>query len=834
MNRVALLAARALFSGFWLATAAYCLVAFVPFTYVEVIQFEIVPTLTAFARWHPFLFWIALGAVAFSLREDVRRPATRLLTIGFLAVSVATGAALAFRPLLATLPNDASSLRYAFVALLPLGWVAVIDLAGCAGRIRWAPPAAGEDGRLFRASLMSAGLLALVYLGIFLVRFAGDTSTGLTGGDVVSGAVFSLASHLVVFAGAFAVLSLIRALASVAAIPSRAELVFTIVAAIAGVTAALRDLVLGAVSLTGHPEVAIAFATAIVVAHAGLACRFWASSGRSAPSGIELFFAPLAPGRDSLRIVQGLGLAVLAAAAFALASATSVMDWNFLGQKLSAVLIWVLIFAAFLAIVPRIPARPRPTAWYLGLAVVVLCAFKGLSATTGADLSKSLDRYAGRDPSYKFVRDLLTRPRGAATRDDAAFYRYLQEKTNIPRSVHIEPKDVRFVPTLSASPGPKPNVFLFVLDSLRPDYLSPYNPAVTFTPAIEAFARDSVVFTNAFTRYGGTGLSQPSIWVGGMIPHQQYMTPFDPLNALQKLVEADDYRSFVSIDTVLRLILTPTGKTVEIDRGVLTHDLRLKASLADLAARLRKGEAQNRPVFAYVQPQDVHISTISREGASVPAGESYPGFYAPYASRLARADAGFGEFLAALRELGMYDDSIIILTSDHGDSLGEDGRWGHAYTIFPEVLKIPLIVHLPASLKNRVASNPAGLAFLTDITPTLYWLLGHEPELRNDIFGRSLFAARPRDLPAAQRAEGKFLVASSYGPVYGILGENGRSLYIADSVNYAEYFYDLPGDPNAPPPALSDEQRAAYRELIRASIDAIHTYYNVPDTSAGR
>jgi hypothetical protein len=131
-------------------------------------------------------------------------------------------------------------------------------------------------------------------------------------------------------------------------------------------------------------------------------------------------------------------------------------------------------------------------------------------------------------------------------------------------------------------------------------------------------------------------------------------------------------------------------------------------------------------------------------------------------------------------------------------------------------------------MSSRVASNPSGVAFLTDITPTLYSLLGHEPDLRNDVFGRSLFAARSRDLPAAERADGNFLVASSYGPVYGILGGNGRSLYIADAVNYTDYLFDLAGYPKASPPALGDEQRAAYRELVRASVDSIHAFFRVP------
>ena len=100
--------------------------------------------------------------------------------------------------------------------------------------------------------------------------------------------------------------------------------------------------------------------------------------------------------------------------------------------------------------------------------------------------------------------------------------------------------------------GRAPHIFIFVIDSLRQDYLSPYNPGVTFTPAIDAFARDSVVFKRAFTQYGATGLSEPSIWVGGLLVHKQYVMPFAPMNALHKLLAADGYQRFISRDTILR------------------------------------------------------------------------------------------------------------------------------------------------------------------------------------------------------------------------------------------------------------------------------------------
>src|SRR5258708_26091575 len=60
-------------------------------------------------------------------------------------------------------------------------------------------------------------------------------------------------------------------------------------------------------------------------------------------------------------------------------------------------------------------------------------------------------------------------------------------------------------------------------------------------------------YTTLFrSHYGGTGLSEPSIWMGGMMVHKQYVTPFAPMNALQKLLETDGYRSFVTRDSILR------------------------------------------------------------------------------------------------------------------------------------------------------------------------------------------------------------------------------------------------------------------------------------------
>src|SRR5262249_32258016 len=276
------------------------------------------------------------------------------------------------------------------------------------------------------------------------------------------------------------------------------------------------------------------------------------------------------------------------------------------------------------------------------------------------------------------------------------FYKLLALHTNIPRSIATAPVDVDPAGPLgpSPTPGPKPNIFLIVIDSLRRDYLGAYNGAVNFTPAIDAFARQSKVFRNTFTRYGGTGLAEPSIWVGGMLLHKQYVTPFYPMNALTKLVEAEQYQSYVSVDPILRVIVKSTPNLVELDVNRSNMEYRLCSSLEDLEGKL-EGRAPGKPVFAYTQPQDIHISVINREKNSVIDGGQYGGFYAPYPSRVRRMDGCFGNFVRFLKARGMFENSIIALTADHGDSLGEEGRWGHAYALVPEVVRVPLIVHVP-------------------------------------------------------------------------------------------------------------------------------------------
>src|SRR5262249_28959344 len=243
-------------------------------------------------------------------------------------------------------------------------------------------------------------------------------------------------------------------------------------------------------------------------------------------------------------------------------------------------------------------------------------------------------------------------------------------------------------------------------------------------------------------------------------------------------------------DHIIRELIPASTDVVELDRDVPPMECDFCRTMRELESRLATPPADRRPIFSYTLSQNVHIAVASKRIA--PPDRSYQGFFAPVAESVRQVDACFGEFIASLRRLKLYDDSIIIVTSDHGDSLGEEGRWGHAYFMVPEVMRIPLIVHLPRFLRGRVAADLGPVRFSTDITPTLYALLGHPPADLGPLFGESLFVQPGTDVAARRRES--FLLASSYGAVYGLLRHNGRILYTADALAGRDDAYDLTGN----------------------------------------
>lgn len=735
-----------------------------------------------FVERHVLWAWAALALCGWALwsRRDrwPGRPGAVFLASHSLAATV-----LLFLPGIASLGNGPGALAVGILALEPLlAWEAALAWSERGRPLVWDAPDPDAETRSLLAALTAAGLTFAAFTSAFAVRFG---AAGARPAVLFAALGWSLVLHMTLFLGPHCWASVVRSAARWTEKAARTETVLIFASAYLLLFLVVRNLVLRPFSFSGGPLYLCSAAAA-----AALTAALWGEcrsalrhAGGAVPGGLDALASPLAV--PAMRNVRPAGRAfVLSAAAGVIAAVSAYLasapDWNHLLQTLWVIGAWAVLFLSCMAAVPPVPALRRPARTAAACAGLALCA-AGLLRLGGPAIEGAsfLGRFEAREASARAARAVFTRRNG-----DSEFYAFLSRHT-YGAGKGPSAREIRLVDKLSPPSPRKPDIFLIVVDSLRRDYVGAYNPSARFTPEIDAFAKDAAVFPKAFASFSGTALSEPSIWTGALLPQRKLPLPFAPLNSLERLLEHEGYRRFVTFDVILQNLLTPSPALAPLDPTAMGRHT-VCGSLGDLSRKLR-GVDPEEPVFAYVQPHDLHIGLIAREPFRAPPGRVYRGFYPEVASRLEAADACFGEFIRQLKRSGRYDGSVIVLTSDHGDSLGEEDRWGHAYTIFPEVLRIPLIVRLPKSLR-ALRHSPDSPAFLTDITPTLYALLGHGPAKRHPLFGEPLFRKTPEERGARDR-----LVGSSYGPVYGLVKDNGRFLYIADGIDRTAHYFDLEG-----------------------------------------
>ena len=819
--RVSFLLGRILVATYVFLTAAYCLLAYIPFTYHQVVVGALLPWLSEFARFHSYSYWPAFASAGLTLPWRTRK--TRLGSIAFTVVYGAIGILLSLNPLLLHLGNNSHSLGWCILSLTPLLWLAALDWTEKSGSLQTADQDSGETRRLFHACLLTAFYAWFLWTLSVLLRIGWRAKTGMDPGQWVTAIFASLLFHLLASMAAFLVLNFIQTLAAIVFSSFQRRLLLCAFSMVALLAAVLKVIVFAPISFFGHWATATAFATAfsVVFFFVGISARLYCAEEGEIAGPMAFLLYPTSFLQSFSRIGHWIVLVSVSAVVAWLSIAVSLMDWEFMLQKLLAMVVFAGAFS-FFYLTASAPKRGDDDAFVVGSAVLIFLYLGFTALPSGRrviDRQKSLSEYSNYDVSYRLASSVLSPPQASSS---GSFYSFLLGNTNIPRSTHLDPVNIELAGKLAKTAGLKPNIFIFVIDSLRRDYLSTYNPAVSFTPNIAAFARESDVAQNAFTHYTGTGLSEPSIWTGALMAHQQYITPFAPMNSLQKLLEFEHYRQFITRDEILTNILGPSKLITDLDAGRATMNCELCQSLGELEGRIDEVAPAGQPMFAYTQPQNIHVSVINRQGRSVPDGESYPGFDAAYASRVRIMDRCFGNFIQFLKSRGLYENSVVILTADHGDSLGEGGRWGHAYHITPEVVRVPLIVHLPTAEKS-LRFDPSASTFLTDLTPSLYYLLGHKPIEKSALYGKPLFTDTSEEKKIY--LTNSYLVASSYGSVYGLLLNSGHSLYVANAVENADYAYEWGEDSRVSSDPVSPEIRAARQQQIRNDVREIGRFY---------
>ncbi len=306
------------------------------------------------------------------------------------------------------------------------------------------------------------------------------------------------------------------------------------------------------------------------------------------------------------------------------------------------------------------------------------------------------------------------------------------------------------------------NVLVVTLCAVRADHLAPWGYTGSHTPTIDALARTGVVFENAWTSATYTLPSHAALLTGllprhvGVIGVEDTLAPTYP--TLPEVLGAYGYHSVAYAPVASRASFR-AGEGLErgfdtfLEGGSVHRDTKVFDAIA----------AAGQPYFALAHFKDAHppyvagreaqapdprmVEWVERSVAKGPADadawfvaqmEADPALRtdvaALYDHALAKADASVGALLGGLRARGLLDHTVIVVVGDHGQALGEEGQIGHQGLLLPEVLHVPLLVHLPddAEAGRRVADDVG----VVDLAPTLLALAGATLPARLD--GRSL------------------------------------------------------------------------------------------------
>jgi choline-sulfatase len=365
------------------------------------------------------------------------------------------------------------------------------------------------------------------------------------------------------------------------------------------------------------------------------------------------------------------------------------------------------------------------------------------------------------------------------------------------------------------------NVLLVTIDTLRADHVGAYGNRLGLTPTLDRLASEGLRFERT---YSHVPLTLPS--------HTTIMTALYPFT--NGVRDNGSFR-FDGAHPTLAVTLKQAGYSTAafvgafvldarfgLNAGFDRYDDRMLGSGSNLEVVQRTAEqvlepaaewilqpsstdrqpspGSRQPWFAWVHLYDPH------EPYAPP--EPFASRYAadPYAGEVAYADAALGVFFDRLRADGALTRTLVVVTSDHGESLREHGERTHGLFAYDATLRVPLLLWAPSTIRPRLVSLPVRLV---DIMPTVLDLVGVDPP--QPIDGRSLrpFVAGDgtRDDPGSYFEALNANLTRNWAPLKGIV-RNGLKLI---DLPIPE-LYDLSSDP-AETRNLYASQRDRARDL---------------------
>ncbi len=398
---------------------------------------------------------------------------------------------------------------------------------------------------------------------------------------------------------------------------------------------------------------------------------------------------------------------------------------------------------------------------------------------------------------------------------------------------------------LACDRAPRPNVVMITIDTTRADHLGCYGYDRPTSPNIDALARESVLFENGFAHVPITLPSHTSIFTGtlplfhGVRDNGRYVVRKE----LETLAELLSDRGYATGAFVSAFVL---DSRYGLDQGFDTYDDNLTAEWSedDLRdARIYNQMITDRnadqtteqalawlaehggdPFFMWVHYYDPHHHWDPPRPYNQRFQDSL------YDGEIAFMDSQIGRLLDGLRERGLWDDSLVVLTSDHGEGLGQHGEPTHAVLTYDATLRVALMFKPPAAAGIGPGISEDRVSHV-DVMPTITELLGvPTPE---DVQGHSLLG-RLRGATARERPSYFECNLPRFGfgwePIFGIRSEGWKYIHAP-----RPQLYHLAEDPDELYDLAESEslKRQDLESLLFAMVESESAPPELVDTAGG-
>ena len=374
-------------------------------------------------------------------------------------------------------------------------------------------------------------------------------------------------------------------------------------------------------------------------------------------------------------------------------------------------------------------------------------------------------------------------------------------------------------------PVPPPNLLLITIDTLRPDHLGCYGYEQIQTPNIDSLASDGVRFEQAYTPIPIT-LPSHAVMLTGTYPMMSGMhdfsgnnlSPLQPTLATTLQARGYDTGAVIAAAVLDRRFGLNQGFDFYYDHFDFSRLAETNLDVMERPANQVIDQAlawlakpRKKPFFLWVHLYDPHhpykppppFNTLYKTNL--------------YDGEIAFTDAQVGRLLSSLKQRALYDRTLVVVSGDHGEGLGEHGEKTHGFFIYNSTLHVPLIVKPPRRMKfhSKLLSNQVSLV---DLVPTVLGLLNAPVPAKAQGKNLASLLLRGGDLQGSPLYSETFLprIHFNWSELRGL---NARNYHFINGPK--PELYDNSKDPHelhnlfAEKEAVSSELRAKLTTVIR-------------------